>query len=106
MNRASLAGCSQFAIEKKLIRVIHEMYVIPWKIIVLVYGNSANLVGVMEVIVSTFLYKGCSSFFEIAFSCIGFKDNMLVAMEGSVGYGIGGSGVELERAFQDQGYKG
>ncbi|KJV67977.1 surface antigen family protein [Anaplasma phagocytophilum str. ApNP] len=35
---------------------------------------------------------------------IGFKDNMLVAMEGSVGYGIGGARVELERALQDQGY--
>ncbi|AGR79776.1 p44 outer membrane protein [Anaplasma phagocytophilum str. HZ2] len=31
---------------------------------------------------------------------IGFKDNMLVAMEGSVGYGIGGARVELEIGYE------
>ena len=31
---------------------------------------------------------------------IGFKDNMLVALEGSVGYGIGGARVELEVGYE------
>ncbi|WP_410518220.1 P44/Msp2 family outer membrane protein [Anaplasma phagocytophilum] len=31
---------------------------------------------------------------------MGFKDNMLVAMEGSVGYGIGGARVELEIGYE------
>ncbi|WP_060758036.1 P44/Msp2 family outer membrane protein, partial [Anaplasma phagocytophilum] len=31
---------------------------------------------------------------------IGFKDNMLVAMEGSVGYGIGSARVELEIGYE------
>ncbi|WP_155735859.1 P44/Msp2 family outer membrane protein, partial [Anaplasma phagocytophilum] len=31
---------------------------------------------------------------------IGFKDNMLVAMEGSVGYGIGGARVELGIGYE------
>ncbi|UQD54347.1 P44/Msp2 family outer membrane protein [Anaplasma phagocytophilum] len=31
---------------------------------------------------------------------IGFKDNMLVAMEGSIGYGIGGARVELEIGYE------
>ncbi|SBO32705.1 Major surface antigen 4 precursor [Anaplasma phagocytophilum] len=31
---------------------------------------------------------------------IGFKDNMLVAMEGSVGYGLGGARVELEIGYE------
>ena len=30
----------------------------------------------------------------------GFKDNMLVALEGSVGYGIGGARVELEVGYE------
>ncbi|KJV67057.1 putative p44 outer membrane protein, N-terminal [Anaplasma phagocytophilum str. ApNP] len=40
------------------------MYVIPWKIIVLIYGNSANLVGAR----SSYAFESSPSFLDMAFS--------------------------------------